>query len=82
MSLTSDELENFHHFAQVRLQSSPPDSLEELVDLWRLERPTPEEQAEVHEAIRQGLADIDAGRGRPVEVVMAELRAKHNLPDQ
>ena len=42
--------------------------------------PTPEEQAEIHEAIRQGLADIEAGRYRPADEVMDELRAKYNLP--
>jgi hypothetical protein len=66
----------------VRLQDTAAESIEELVDLWRLEHPTPEEQAEVHEAIRQGLADIEAGCYRPVDVVMAELRAKYNLPAQ
>jgi predicted transcriptional regulator len=51
-----------------------------VVDLWRLEHPAAEEQAEVHDAIRQGLADIEAGRYRPVVVVMEELRAKYDLP--
>jgi predicted transcriptional regulator len=80
MSFTSDELERFHHFAQMHLQSELAESLEELVDLWRLEHPAAEEQAEVHDAIRQGLADIEAGRYRPVVVVMEELRAKYDLP--
>ena len=79
MSVSSDELENFHQFAQVRLQSAPAESLEELVDMWRLEHPTPDEQAEIHEAIQQGLADIAAGRYRPADVVMAELRAKYDI---
>lgn len=82
MSFTSEQLESFHHFAQVRLQTEPAESLEELVDLWRLEHPSDEEQVEVHEAIRQGLADIEAGRYRPADVVMAELRTKYNLPAQ
>jgi hypothetical protein len=55
-------------------------SLEELFDLWRFEHPTPEEQAEMDDSIRQSLADIEAGRYRPADEVMAELRAKYNLP--
>lgn len=82
MSFTFDELENFHQFAQVHLQSEPAESLEELVDLWRLEHPTAEEQAEVHEAIHQGLEDLRAGRFRPADVVMQEIRAKYDLPTQ
>ena len=60
MSFTSDQLEDFHQFAQVRLQTEPAESLEELVDLWRLDHPSDEEQADAHAAIRQGLADIEA----------------------
>jgi predicted transcriptional regulator len=82
MPFTSDQLDDFHHFAQVRLRTEPAESLEELVDLWRLEHPTGEEQADTHEAIRQGLADIEAGRYRPVEVVMQEIRSKYGLPSQ
>jgi predicted transcriptional regulator len=82
MSSISDEFASFTQFANVRLQSEPVESLEELVDLWRLEHPTAEEQADVQDAIRQGLADIEAGRYRPVDVVMEELRVKYNLPAQ
>lgn len=57
MPFTSEQLENFHHFAQVRLQAVPAESHEELVDLWRLEHPDAEEQAARHHAIRQGLTD-------------------------
>ena len=82
MPFTSDQLENFHQFAQVRLRTEPAESLEELVDLWRIEHPSDDEQADTHEAIRQGLADIEAGHYRPVEVVMQEIRSKHGLQSQ
>jgi hypothetical protein len=80
MSSTLDDLAAFQQFAHQKVDSGEAESLEELFDLWRLEHPTPEEQAEIHEAIRQGLADIEAGRYRPAEEVMAELRAKYGLP--
>jgi hypothetical protein len=79
MSTTLDELAAFQQFAVQKVDSGEAESLEELFDLWRLEHPTAEEQAEIHEAIRQGLADIEAGRYRPAEEVMGELRAKYGL---
>ncbi|MGD9720400.1 MAG: type II toxin-antitoxin system ParD family antitoxin [Pirellulales bacterium] len=32
------------------------------------------------EGIRRGLADVEAGRGRPLVEFDAEFRAKHNIP--
>jgi hypothetical protein len=80
MSVTLTELESFHQFAQAKLANGGADSLEELCDLWRLEHPTPEESADIHEAIREGLADIKAGRYRPAAEVSAEIRAKYGIP--
>jgi hypothetical protein len=80
MLVTQQDLDNFNRFAQQKLQNGGAESIEELFDLWRIEQPSAEEQEEIHAAIRQGLADIKAGRGRPVETVMEELRRKHNLP--
>ena len=79
MPVTLTELESFHQFAQQKLRNGGAESVEELLDLWRIHNPTPEEQAEIHAVIRQGLEDINAGRGRPANVVMSELRRKHNL---
>jgi predicted transcriptional regulator len=56
--------------------------MDELFDLWRIEHPSPEEQAEVDEAIREGLADLAAGRYRPASEVMTELCAKHGISRQ
>jgi hypothetical protein len=80
MLVTQQDLDSFHHFAQQKLQNGGAESIEELFDLWRIEHPTPEEQAEIHAIIRQGVADIKAGRGRPADEVMDELRRKYNLP--
>jgi len=51
-------------------------------EFQRFEASTPDEQGEIHAAIRQGLADIRAGRGRPAELVMNELRGKYGLSPQ
>jgi hypothetical protein len=80
MSTIPDDLAAFQQFAHQKVDAGEAESLEELFDLWRLEHPTAEEQAEVREIIRQGLADIEAGRYRPAVEVMQELRAKYNLP--
>ena len=40
------------------------------------------EQARVLEGIRQGIEDMNAGRGRPAEEVFADIRREFNLsPD-
>ena len=80
MSTAFDQLAAFQQFAHQKVDAGEAETLEELFDLWRLEHPTPEEQAEIHEAIRQGLADIEAGRYRPADEVMEELRAKYGIP--
>jgi len=80
MLVTQEDLDSFHRFAQQKLQNGGAVSIEELFDLWRIEHPTLEEQEEIHAAIRQGLADVKAGRGRPADDVMSELRRKYNLP--
>lgn len=38
------------------------------------------EEARVVEGIRQGLDDMHAGRGRPAEVVFADIRREFDLP--
>jgi len=37
-------------------------------------------RADVNEAIRQGLDDIDHGRTRPAKAVFDEIRAKYGIP--
>ncbi len=38
------------------------------------------EEQNVLDDIRQGLEDLDAGRGRSLEDIDADLRKKHNIP--
>jgi hypothetical protein len=82
MQVTQQDLDSFHRFAQQKIQNGGAESIEELFDLWRIAHPSPEEQDEIHATIRQGLADIKAGRGRPADEVMSELRRKFNLPGE
>jgi predicted transcriptional regulator len=64
-------LEDFHQFVGRQLASptAEPMSPEQALALWR-------ERQETLAAIRQGLADVEAGRTRPAEDVLRELRAK------
>ena len=37
-------------------------------------------RADLHEAIRQGLADVHAGKGRPLREFLAEFKATYGIP--
>ena len=78
MGNTHQDIESFAQFA--RAKSGGELSIEQLFALWRLENPTPTEQSEIREAIRHGLAEADAGVGRPIDEFMDEFRAKHDIP--
>jgi len=60
--------------------SSPEEAITAAVRLLRHQKIT--EEARVMEGIRQGLEDMQAGRGRPAEEVFADIRREFNLsPD-
>ena len=77
MSTALQELNNFHQFAldSLRIRDEYV-SLENLLEIWRAQK----EREEVNAAIREGLADIEAGRYRPAAEVMEEFRKKHGIP--
>jgi len=64
-------LESFHQFVgqQLAATTAEPMSPEQALALWR-------ERQESLAAIREGLADVEAGRTRPAEDVLRELRAE------
>jgi hypothetical protein len=77
----NQELLSFHQFVaeQLRLRI-PYSSPEEVVEAWRLRNRTPEEMAEDVQAVREALADMEAGdTGRPFEEFDREFRQRHNL---
>lgn len=49
-------------------------TLDDALGLWDYENQDEEEREDTLRAIRQGLADLDAGRVRPAEEVPDELR--------
>ena len=82
MATAIDDLRAFHEFVGRKLAESgnEPPTPQDCLDLWLIENESPEEEAATLEAIREGLADLDAGRARPVEDVLRDLCRKHNLP--
>ncbi len=56
-------------------------SVDEVLTLWEYENQSDDERHESLEAIRRGLADVEAGRVMPAREAIAELRRKHRLSD-
>ncbi len=77
MTVTQRDLDGFYSFATRRLQSADKDlSFDELVVEWESLR----DRDDVNRAIREGLADVNAGRHRTADEVKEELRSKYGLP--
>ncbi len=79
MPITLEDIHDFSQFATARLENGGAEfSLSELAQQWQAVR----EREEVNAAIREGLADIDAGRTQPAREFMDEMRKKYNIsPD-
>ena len=79
MAVTRDDIDAFYRFATERLANGGRElSFDELVVEWESVR----DRDEINAAIREGLADVDAGRHRPAEEVIEELRRKHGIPSE
>ena len=77
----NSELFQFHQFVGEQLVTGPPWlSPEEALEAWRLQNRTSEEFEEDAQAIREALADMDAGdTGRPWKEFDCEFRKRHKL---
>lgn len=73
MSSKQQLLEDFYQFALGRLSQGQNElELDELMLHWYDSK----ESEQINATIRQGLADMDAGLGKPVDVVSDDLRKK------
>ena len=71
MPVTKEELDSFHHFSSEQLNNGGCDlSFDDCVRLWK------EKREEDLALIRRGVAEADAGLGRPFEEVDAEVCRK------
>jgi len=69
------DAENFQQFLTLQVATTGRNkSPEELLDLWRRRQ---REQEETLKSIREGIADIEAGRVYPIAEVADEIRKKH-----
>jgi hypothetical protein len=77
MPTTRAELDRFHQFAadQIGVGTSPWE-LEDLLIRWIDEQ----QHASIDAAIDRGIAEMEAGLGRPAQDVSEELRQKHGIP--
>ena len=77
----ADELADFHRFVADRLNRGERElSPEQALDLWRAEHPDPEEFGDTVQALREAIADMEAGdTGVPLEQFDMEFRARHNF---
>jgi hypothetical protein len=84
MQTTLDELHRFHRFAEEKLSNGGSDlTLEQLVDLWNIENPSPEALREDVLAVKAALRDLDNGdRGIPVEELIQKMRDKYGLAEE
>jgi hypothetical protein len=84
MQLTLDELDRFHRFAEEKLSNGNGDlTLEDLVEMWSFENPSPERQREDLLAVKAALRDVDNGdRGIPVDEMIQKMRDKYGLPEE
>lgn len=76
MSVTPDQLNDFHQFALANLGSGDAQSIPALAHQWQVAR----EREEVNEALREATEDLKAGRFRSADEVNRDLERKHHLP--
>ncbi len=78
MSITRDQVDSFHQFAVARLDNGEAElTFSDLLVEWD----SVTNRDEINAAIREGIADVDAGRTRPADEVTEELRTKYNIPE-
>ena len=76
--MTKEEIESFHRFAEKKLEDGEDDlTMEEFLDLWRLENPSAEHVADDVLAVKAALRDLENGdRGVPFEEHIRETRTR------
>lgn len=77
-----NDLRAFTSFANEKLSNGEAIlTLDDALCLWDYENQTDAEREAAVQAIRQGLADVEAGRVWPAREAIADLRRKYNLPE-
>jgi hypothetical protein len=76
----ANNLHAFKSFIDQQLAGESVPTVDEVIARWEYENESDEEREDALEAIRRGLADVDAGRTRPFEEFDRDFRSKHGLP--
>ena len=75
-----NDLRAFKTFVDEKLSDSEASlTLDDALSYWEYENQTEEEREATLRAVRQGLADADAGRVRSIDDFDREFRQKHGL---
>jgi hypothetical protein len=74
MTVLQQEIEQFRDFATRVAATGDVESLQEILDLWHAEHLSETERTASLESLCRGLADADAGRVRPADDVIEDLR--------
>jgi len=83
MAVTQEQIDQFHRFASERVsRRGGVASLEELIDLWRIENPSPDQAREDLLAVKAAVRDMENGeRGQPRDEFARQFRARHGLAE-
>lgn len=81
---TIEQVDSFHRFAVTRLRDGRNDlSMDELLELWRLDHLSPEELGESVAAVKAAYAEIDnEDAWVDVDDHLAELRSKYGFSER
>jgi len=75
MPVTTEELIEFNAFAAKHIADESAESLEDVFQAWRESR----EHTEELEGIRQGIAQANAGLGKPLEEFMDDCCRRNDI---
>ena len=76
----ANDVHAFKNFIDEQLAAVAVPTVDEVLARWDSENETAEERAATLQALKEALADMDAGEtGIPVQAALAELRRKYHL---
>lgn len=78
MAVTTEQIEQFQQFAMETINKRDDLSFDELVELWMLSGLSDSELQESVAAVKDGLADVEAGRTRPASEVFDDLELRYS----
>jgi hypothetical protein len=78
----ANDLLSFKSVIEEQLTGETVPTVDEVLARWDDENESDEERAATVQAVREALADMEAGdTGIPAREAVAELRRKHHLPE-